>query len=440
MMTINKAKYLSLIVLLGAWGCTTNQYVSRSGDGYDDLYGGSPGAGVISTDRGTAQDLSRSDNPDYAYTGNYDQEGTSDYYDESYISSKSLQRVVSNDVGYNAGFVDGYNQANRFANPYGYGGYGSYWPGSSMNIGFQFGMGSMFRMRPYLGFGMGSMMGMGYSPFGYGSMMGYGYDPFGYSPFGYSPFGFNSMYGYGYGGGYYDSFYGGGYGYNPWAYSRPVIVVNNNYERQGLSRTYGPRVVANGNSSRSNDRYNSNFVNSSRSAGSAVNERSSRRGANAVSGSDTYASPRSSRSYNGSGVTSTGGRTGTESYSSSRGGASEGNNVYYSRPRSASSSNYSSGNVNSGNISTRSSRGDGVSNSPSYSVPSRSQSDYSAPSRSTYTPSRSSESFSQPTRTYSQPARTYSQPSYSAPSRSYSAPSGGGGGGGATRSSSRGPR
>ncbi|MCF2504964.1 hypothetical protein [Dyadobacter fanqingshengii] len=421
---INKAKYLSLLVLLGAWGCTTNQYVSRSG-GYDDLYGNNTGPGVVSGDQGADQDLSRSDNPDYAYTGNAG-EGTSDYYDESYLSSRSVNRALSPDPGYNAGFADGYNRgATAFNNPYGFGGLGSYWPGSMMNVGFQFGYG---RIRPYMGFGMGAMgygMGsmLGYSPWGMNSMYGFGYDPFGYNGFGYSPWGYNSMYGYGY-----DSFYGGGYGYNPWAYSRPVVVVNN-YESRGLTRTAGPRV-ATGSSSRSNGRTssNGNYVGSPRNASG---NRSGRSAANStISANDTYASPRSSRSGNRTGVAEAGNRTAAGS-SYSRGGG-EGNNVYYSRPRAASGSNYSSDGVTSGNYtSPRSSRGSGNS---SYTAPSRSQSDYTAPTRSYSQPSRSE--------SYSAPQRTYSQPTYSAPSRSYSAPasSGGGGGGGATRSSSRGPR
>jgi hypothetical protein len=423
MTMFNKAKNLSLLVLLGAWGCTTNQYVSQSG-GYDDLYGNNTGPGVVIGDRGADQDISRSDNPDYAYTGNAG-EGTSDYYDESYLSSRSVNRALSPDPGYNAGFADGYNRG-ALNSPYGFGNLGSYWPGSMMNVGFNLGYG---RIRPYVGFGFGSMIGMGsmmgYSPWGFNSMYGYGYDPFGYNGFGYSPWGYNSMYGYGYDP-YYSGFGGYGYGYNPWAYSRPVVVVNN-YESRGLVRTAGPRVVA-GTSSRNNSRYNSANVSSPRTASG---DRSGRRASSGstISANDTYSSPRSSRSYNRSGVADAGGRSAAAgSYSRS---ASEGNNVYYSRPRSTNS--YSSDGATSGNYTTpRSSRGSG---SSSYSVPSRSQSDYTAPSRGNYqTPSRS-ESFSAP-------ARTYSQPSYSAPSsRSYSAPSGGGGGGGgATRSSSRGPR
>ncbi|MCF2488843.1 hypothetical protein [Dyadobacter sp. CY347] len=422
---INKAKYLSLLVLLGAWGCTTNQYVSRSG-GYDDLYGNNTGPGIVRGDQGADQDISRSDNPDYAYTGNAD-EGTSDYYDESYLSSRSVNRALSPDPGYNAGFADGYDRgASRFANPYGFGGLGSYWPGSMMSVGFQLGYG---RIRPYMGlgmgYGMGSMMGYGYSPWGMNSMYGFGYDPFGYNGFGYSPWGYNSMYGYGY-----DSFYGGGYGYNPWAYSRPVVVVNN-YESRGLTRTAGPRVVA-GTSSRGNSRSNGsgNYVVSPRNTSG---NRSGRSAANStISANDTYVSPRSSRSGNRTGVADAGGRTAAgSSYNSSR-GSSEGNNVYYSRPRASTGSNYSSDGVNtrSYNTSPRSSRGSG---SSSYTAPTRSQSDYTAPSRNYSTPSRSE--------SYTAPQRTYSQPSYSAPSRSYSAPaSSGGGGGGATRSSSRGPR
>ena len=425
MSMFNKAKYLSLLVLLGAWGCTSNQYASRSG-GYDDLYGGNSGGGLVLADRGGDQEVSRSDNPDYAYTGNYSENGTADYYDENYLSSRAVKRQVSTDVGYNAGFVDGYNAAN-FNSPY-YGGLGSYWPGSYAGLSLNFGYGG-FRMRPSFGFGFGSMIGYspwGYSPWGYGSMLSYGYDPF-YSPWGYSPWGYNSMYGWG--GGYYDGFYGG-YGYSPWAYSRPVIVINNS--DRGYTRTYGPRVV-DASRNRSSERYNSNFVNSSRTR-SETATRGSRDGGRVISGG-TYSSPRSERSSRGSAVAN-GGRTSAESYGSRVVDAS-GGNVYYSRPRSANSSNYSSegGNTNGASYysSPRSSRGSSSSSysAPSYSTPSRTQ-DYGTPSRS-YSNQRSE--------SYSAPTRTYSQPSYSAPSRSYSAPSssGGGGGGGSSRSS-RGPR
>ncbi|MCF0068979.1 hypothetical protein LZD49_00760 [Dyadobacter sp. CY261] len=417
----NKAKYLSLLVLLGAWGCTSNQYASRSGDGNDDLYGGSSGGGLVLADRGADQEVSRLDNPDYAYTGNYPENGTADYYDENYVSSRSVKRQVSTDVGYNAGFVDGYNSAS-LNNPY-YGGLGSFWPGSYAGLSLNFGYGG-FRMRPSFGFGYGSMLG--YSPWGYGSMLGYGYDPFGYSPWGY-----NSMYGWGGGyggyGGYYDGFGGYGYGYSPWAYSRPVIVINN--PERGISRTYGPRVV-DASRTRNNERYNSNFVNSSRDR-SAGSTRGSRDGNRVISG-DTYSSPRSTRGSGRGNATSAGGRTNGESYGSR--GVVDGGNTYYSRPRSSSSGSYSSENGNSNGASYSSPRSSrGSSGSPSYSVPSRSQSDYSAPTRSYSTPR--SESYSAPQRTYSAP----STPSYSAPSRSYSAPSSGGGGGSSSRSS-RGPR
>lgn len=425
MSMFNKAKYLSLLVLLGAWGCTSNQYASRSGGGYDDLYGGNSGGGLVLTDEGADQEVSRLDNPDYAYTGNYSENGTADYYDENYLSSRTVKRQVSSDVGYNAGFVDGFNSANFNNNPY-YGGLGSYWPGSYAGLSFNFGFGNGFRMRPYMGFGYGSMFG--YSPWNYGSMMGFGYDPFGYSPFGYSPwgyspFGYSSMYGWG--GGYYDGF---GYGYSPWAYSRPVIVVNN--PERGVSRTYGPRVV-DASRTRSNERYNSNFANSSRTR-TATGERGARNsGSRTVSG-DTYAAPRSARgTTRGNAVT--GGRSNGDSYSSR--GVVDGSNTYYSRPRSSNSSNYSSegGNSNGGAYysSPRSSRSSSSYSAPSYNTPSRTRSDYSAPSR-TYSNPR--------TESYSAPTRTYSQPSYSAPSRSYSAPSGGGGGGGSSVRSSRGPR
>ena len=434
MYMINKAKYLSLLVLLGAWGCATNKNVSNSGGAYDDLYGGNPNSGLVTRNSNVNQDqeISRYGNPDYNSTQDDQVAGTSDYYDDSYLSSRTVGRALSSsDVGYNSGFVDGFNQASRFSNPY-YNGLGSYWPGNSLSLSFGFGLGSMFRMRPYMGFGMGSMYSMGYSPWGFNSMMGlgsFGYDPFGYGPYGYSPYG--SMYGYdsfyGYGGGY-------GYGYNPYAYSRPVIVVNNVYDRQGLTRSYGPRTA---NSSRSSDRYNSGFVNNPRSGSYTGSDRGSRRSANAVAGGDSYSSPRSSsRSSRGAADSYSGGRSNAAAVNGSgySRGTSEGNNVYYSRPRSSSSSNYTPEGTSSGNYSSpRAARGNSGS---TYTVPSRSESNYSSPSRSTNSyssPGRSTESYSAPARTYSAP--TYSAP---APSRSYSAPASSGGG--ASRSSGRGPR
>ena len=46
-MLLDKAKILSLVVLVGMGGCTTNQYVTRSAGGYDDLYGGGSGQAVL---------------------------------------------------------------------------------------------------------------------------------------------------------------------------------------------------------------------------------------------------------------------------------------------------------------------------------------------------------------------------------------------------------
>jgi hypothetical protein len=426
--SMNSLKYFSLMLLLGAGACTSNQYASRSGS--DDLYGGGSSSGTVSKDRRSSrsQELSRSSNPDYVDDQDGQAAGTDDYYDDSYISARNAQRNVSSDVGYNAGFADGFNQATRFSNPYGnslaYNGYGSYYPGYMSGMG-GLGFGSMFGMSPYSSLGLS----LGYSSFGFGG----GYSPFGYSPYsmgGYSPFGYDSFYGnmYGYGG-------YGGYGgyYSPWAYSSPVIVVNSNTDRRGYSRTYGAR--SNGGGPRSSERYNSSFVNSPRS--SNTSSRNLRSSGNA--GSDTYyAAPRSNSRGNsagrdGSAVTSGNARTGS-SYSRSGNSAGDGN-TYYARPRTSSGSDYSSDNSNT--YTPRTSRSGG--NTESYNLQ-RSQSNYSAPARTAQpyqAPTRSYDNnYSAPARSnsnnYSAPARSYSAPSYSAPS--------GGGGGGAGRGGSRGPR
>jgi hypothetical protein len=420
-MLLSKSKYLSLVVLLGMGGCTTNQYVTRSGAGVDDLYGGNSGPVIASRDRVSDQEYSRSNNPEYQQSYENTQ-GTADYYDESYLASSSVRRAVSTDVGYNAGFVDGYNQATRFSNGYGYNNFGSFYPrmGMGMGMSMMFGMGG-FRMSPYLG--MGSMYSLGYSPWGYGGMMGM-YDPWGYG-YGYNPWGMGSYYG---AYGLYDSFYGG-YG----RYGSPVIVVNN-YDRPGLARSFGPRNASNGNVRRANS-FNNNFVNTPRS--NADVGRGGRRSAESVSG-NAYNATRSNRT---SGYSA--GRTSAESNanysrSTARGTSASDGNTYYARPRSSASNGYSSSDAGGSYVAPRSSRSNGAGSTPTYSAPSRSQSNYNT------APSRSSNTYSSPSRssnTYSSPARS-SAPSYSAPARSsapsYSAPSGGGGGG--ARSSSRGPR
>jgi hypothetical protein len=430
-MLLKKLKYLSVLAVFGITSCTTNQYVLHSG-GQDDLYGGSAREAVAARSQDSDQDFSRSSNPEYQQSYENTQ-GTADYYDESYLSTSSVKRNVSDQVGYNAGFVDGYSQATRFSSPYayngfGYGGLGSYYPGGGINMMLGFGNG--FGMSPYIG--MGSMMGYGYSPWGYRSMM--------YDPWGYNSYGYNSPWGYGYGnsfGGYglYDSYYyGRGY------YGGAVVVVNN-YDRAGLTRSYGPRVASNG-ASRRVDRYNSNFVNTPRTNTETV--RSGRRSAESYAGGE-YASPRSNRSGGTSGRVSAessyGSRSANRAYTTAPAG---GSNTYYSRPRSNAGSYTPSEGTTAGNYSTsRSARSTYSAPASGYEAPARSQSNYNrapARSQSSYSsPSRSSESYSAPARSSQSNA-----PSYSAPARSsYSAPassSGSSSGGGGARSSSRGPR
>lgn len=431
-MLLNKAKYLSLVALIGLGGCAGNQYVTNSSGGYDDLYGGNSGPVAVNADiQNSDQAYSRSNNPEYQQSYENTQ-GTADYYDENYLTTRSVTRNVSGDVGYNSGFVDGYNQASMLSNPYrfggmGYNGFGSYYPASRMGLSLMFGFGNGFRMSPYMSYG--SMLSYGYSPYGY-DMMGM-YDPWGYSSFGYNPWGYGGMYG---GYGLYNSYYGGGY------YGGPVVVVNN-YDRPGLARNYGPRVASNG-SIRRSERSNNNFVNSSRSGSDAV--RSTRRSS---STGETAGYTRSNRTAN----TGSGRVSGENGYSSRSYNSTDGGNTYYSRPRSSGNTYYSNDAASSANYSSRSSRSGYSDGSSSYSAPTRSQSNYSAPTRSQSnysTPGRSSNSYNSPSRSeYSAPTRSnnnYSAPSYSAPSRSYSAPSSGGGassgGGGGARSSSRGPR
>ncbi len=222
MNSMKKLTSLAMVAVFGMWGCSSNQFASRSGASYDDLYGSSSDVQVAVRSNTTQQNdryanqNDRYANPDYQEANPNAQNGqNSDYYDESYMTSRNMPRQLSDDVGYNSGFRQGYyagQNSNFFP---GYGNFGSYWPmgGAALNMGFQMGL------RQSLRFGYSPFSyGMGFSPFGYSpfGMGSYGYSPFGYSgfdPFGYSPFGYGSM-AYGYGGFGYSpfGFGGGGFG------------------------------------------------------------------------------------------------------------------------------------------------------------------------------------------------------------------------------------
>ncbi|MGM9508530.1 hypothetical protein ACS5NO_12410 [Larkinella sp. GY13] len=431
MKVLHTFKYLSLLAVVGFWGCSSTKQTAQNAGEFDDLYGSSSDAAVISSPQKEKRLASRQStqrfnngtlNSDPEY---YNEQTAAQYSDDEYyseVSARKVTRGISPDPGWNTdnaytdGFSNGYNMA-------------------MMNSGWnRWGWNSPFYGGLSLGIGMGMMSPWGFNRF---------YSPF-YSPFGYSPFGFGGGYAYspfGYGGGFYDSFYSPfGYGYNNFyspygfgGYGRNVLVVNN-YNNIGASRnaTYGAR----GGSSR--DRYNGDFVNTP-------------------------------RSYNNN----NGGRRSGELNAAN-------NNTYYSRPNTSGSTNngtYGAGRANSrgsdyyyGGSSTSGRASANNAATPSYSAPSNSDY-YAAPrsnSRGSYTPSPSSSvnsgsrysapqqsrSYQAPTRSYqSAPTRSYEAPtqrSYSPPSQpSYSAPSGGGGsrggssGGGGGYSGgggSRGPR
>ncbi|WP_247234922.1 hypothetical protein [Telluribacter sp. SYSU D00476] len=446
MTTLRNVKYLSVVALIGVWGCSSNQYASRSGVEYDDLYGNSSDVEVAVRNRPANEARSRYDNPDFQSTdGVAANEGTTDYYDENYLSSRKVQRPVSDEVGYNAGFREGYiaGQTAVF-DPFFMNSYGGFWPGSSaaFRMGFQVGVNRSMRLgfSPFIG--MGGMYGMGrmgYSP--WGMYRPWGFDPFWGSSMAYGGFGMPYGYGmYGMGdpfwgmnswGSPFGGMYGGmyGYGFNPWAYNRPVVIVNNNSDRNEYRRTYGPRGSATG---RSTDTYNRGFVNTTRSSRNANANAAGRQGANAgydnsaatnsrgTTSSDAYyARPRSNSSgtyYGGNSSTGRSSAEGTSTYSGSESRRSSSNgDYYYSRPRSNSSGTYSG--------STGTSRSYGTSSQPSsrtYDSGTRSNSTYQAPSR------QSSPSWG-----------GQSSPRSSAPA---SMPSGGGGGGGSSAPRSRGPR
>jgi hypothetical protein len=378
---------------------------------YDDLYGNSSDVEVAVNNR-TTREASRYDNPDFqSANGVATNEGSADYYDESYLSSRKVQRRVTDEPGYNSGFREGYMAGqNAMFDPFFMNSYGGFWPGasSSFRMGFQMGINRSLRfgMSPFIGMGgMYAWNRMGYSPWGFNS---WGYDPFmgGMAMGGWgSPFyGMNGMGMYGMGdpfwgyGGFnswgnpYGGYYGG-YGMNPWAYNRPVVVVNNNTDRNEYRRTYGPRGSSSG--VRSTDAYNRDFSNATRTNRNAASGRqgvdsydnSATNNARGTTSSDAYyARPRSNSSgtyYDGN---SSSGRAGVGAASSTGDSrrSSANSDYYYSRPRSNSSGTYRS----SSSPSTRSYENSSpASNSRSYESGTRSNSTYQAPSRSNSTPS-----------------------------------------------------
>ncbi len=424
-MTMRSLKYLSVAMLFAVSSCTYNQY-TMTGGGTDDLYGGRYEEAAVVAGNRSALPTDYNTNPDYQ--SGESAEATDQYYDENYVTARNIQRNVSNQVGYNAGFADGYfaGRNNGFYNSF-YGGMYPSWGYPGFNIGFRM--------------GMGSMIGLGYSPFGWSRWNRWGsfYDPYWDAMAWGDPF----MYGGGFGYPYYSGFgypygamgYGMGYGmygYNPYRWSNYYpIVVNNYYNEANRTRNYGPRTSGSAVSRTA-------LPGSRREPASAPVARSGARTSgsrgSAASNEGYYSRPRTAVSGSSREAAANSGRV-----SGARGTTNSGN-YYYANPNSDRSSFGGSSSARTRANSTYRASESGRSSSGYNSVPSRSNNSYSAPSRSYSTPS------STPSRSYSAPSapsRSYSAPS-SAPSRSYSAPSSGGGGGGSRSSGGggggRGPR
>lgn len=423
-MTMRSLKYLSVAMLFAVSSCTYNQY-TMTGGGNDDLYGGRYDEAAVVAGNRSVLPADYNTNPDYQ--SGESAEATDQYYDENYVTARNIQRNVSNQVGYNAGFADGYfaGRNTGFYNNF-YGGMYPSWGYPGFNIGFRM--------------GMGSMIGLGYSPFGYSRWNRWGnsfYDPYWDAmawgdPFMYGGYGYPyySGFGYPYGGmGY------GMYGYNPYRWSNYYPIVINNYNESGVrTRNYGPRTSGSAVSrtALSGSRREPGTTPVARSGARTSASRSSVASAN----EGYYTRPRSAVSGSAREAAGSSGRV-----SGARGATTSGN-YYYANPNSDRSSY---GGLSSARTRTNSAyraSESGRSSSSGYnSVPSRSSNSYSAPSRSYSAPSSTpSRSYSAPSST---PSRSYSAPS-SAPSRSYSAPSSGGGGGGSRSSGGggggRGPR
>jgi hypothetical protein len=411
MKTFRSLTLWSAVGLVGLWGCNSKQYTASNDAEYDDLYGNSSSVAVAAKSGSPDEEKRslRNYNPDYR-TGQQQpniQTEDYDYYDESYLSSRGIQRNVGPDAGYSSGFSDGYQTAMNNNN------WGSYWNNPYRNNAFGWNSFGNSAMMFGLGYGFGSSFGNPYrfgSPFGWNSAFAYGYgDPFfspysyyspysawgGYSNFGWgSPFGFNSFYSpYSfYGSGFYgNNFYGNN---NLW-YSGP----NNNIQivdaRRRPGTDYYNRVDRSGNAYNRNNDNSPRYTNEGRRQG--YDARAT--GSNSTTTGDSYYSrPRggADRSYNG--YSSNSGSRSSSTYSSpstqssgyssgTRGGAtrSYGNESSgsYSNQRSSSYSNNSSSNSYNSNSN---SSGRSSSPSPSYSSPSPSSSSSSSSSGSSRGP------------------------------------------------------
>ncbi|AEI50499.1 hypothetical protein [Runella slithyformis] len=412
MKTFRSLTLWSAVGLVGLWGCNSKQYTASNDAEYDDLYGNSSSVAVAAKSGSPDEEKRslRNFNPDYRMGQQQPNTTTEDYdyYDESYLSSRGIQRNIGPDAGYRSGFSDGYQTALN-------NNWGSYWNNPYRNNLFGWNSFGNSAMMFGLGYGFGSSFGNPYrfgSPFGWNSAFAYGYgDPFfspysyyspfsawgGFSNFGWgSPFGFGSFYSpYAYGWNSYN-FYGGNFfGNNNVWYNGP----NNNIQivdsRRRSGTDYYNRVDRSANSYNRNNDNSPRYTNEGRRQGYDPSARTN----STTADEGYYSRPRggADRSYNG--YSSNSGSRSSSTYSSpstqssgyssgTRGGATrsygdQGSSTYSNQRSSSYSNNNSSGNsYNSNSGSGRSSY-----SSPSYSSPSPS---YSSPSPSSSSSSGSS--------------------------------------------------
>lgn len=342
---------LSVAVLAGLWGCSSQKQVAQQYV-YDDLYANSSDVRAVAYSNKRSGNAERVQPGDESVVTRTQPKASVDEYYSPELSAgnyKKGQPGYSNE-DYDAGYADGYHNAQRTSgwnSPYAY---------NSWN-----------RWNSWNNWGWGGFGGWGYNNWyspgisiglGWGRPWGWGggfYDPFwgggwGYNNWAYSP--------YGYGYGYWDS---------PWGWGRNRIYNNYYYYGNGG----GSGNVNNGGTytnpsrnryTRSQSAYNSDFDNSVSSPNRAG--RQSYNNGSATSGaSDYYSRPRRD-----------GGSYGSESYNSySRPNSGySNNNSYnnYSRPGSNSnnwggSDNSSRSNSNYSNSNSSSSFGGGSSSSGS---------------------------------------------------------------------------
>lgn len=451
MKSLNSINVLTIVALMGFSACT-NKSITTKGE-YDDMYASSADAPVL-----YAQAYSKQASPSVEstpYDDSYDRvyggqpaESSEEYFDEEYLTSRSLKRANTPTPGYSDGYADGYSQGwndNSWTQPMG-------WNSPFNRFAYSpFGWNSFNSWGGYNSWGGMGYNSWGYSPWSSGIYMSWGmmdpffgnswgYSPWGYNSWGYSPWGYNSM-----------AYYGGwgsryGYG-SPYYGYQPVYYGNSWGDNRYTTgkRTYGTREGG-----RNTAAYNDRFTNTVRPSVASNGGRRNSDGVSRDSYTGTNSRPADRKNGSWTGGTSESSR-GTANTRSSYDPSSRRPASYDSYARGSSSNPGSSSLSRSFDNNRSSSSNTGSYSNPSSMSRSASESSYS---RGSSSPSRSSSTgYSRPSSSYdnsnsrgssSSNSNSWNSSRSSSPSPSSSGSSGGSrgssGGGSSSGGSSRGPR